>query len=277
MSFFILTAGPLGTVSEYRPAVYASVLPRPVIPMSLSFRSYPNALRMLQRIPKEVRMIFTLPQIRAIETALVPRTHTVDIRFSIPFMNTGAYFVFLAGADQRKDSRHSASQSVEEHTYLDFEQEQRVIHSPHAQRLLSRLLPEVRATFTLTQIQAMEAALIPRNHVIDLRLSIPFLGKGSYLAVAAGPNRRARYRRPRKGNPLIMPAVFTSALIGAVSILGLVHLRGSKTFTKFNQFTKKEEFHPTTVPFKTNRGACEESGRQWIDDQCVDTIHDPVF
>lgn len=256
--------------------------------MSLSLRSYPNAYRMLQRMPADIRRTFTPTQIRTTEIALVPRTHAVDVRFSIPLMGAGAYFVFLAGPNHRSSSRQSDSQAEE--AYMSsleaangrigsgpIANAQLSTHSPNAQRLLFRIPPEVRVTFTAKQIRAIEAALVPRSHVIDLRLSLPFLGRGSYLALAAGPNRRARYRNLQKRNPFIMPAVFSSVLIGAASIFGLVHLRGSKLLTKPDQFTKEKGFHPTAVPFKTNRGECEESGRQWIDDQCIDTIHDPVF
>ncbi|MEM8503400.1 MAG: hypothetical protein AAF716_09635 [Cyanobacteria bacterium P01_D01_bin.1] len=246
--------------------------------MSISLRSYPNAYRMLQRMPEDIRRTFTPAQIRTTEIALVPRTHAVDVRFSIPLMGTGAYFVLLAGPNHRNNSRQGPYPTEKGSMHdLRTTNNQKEICSPNAQRLLVRIPPEVRATFTRTQIHAIEAALVPRSHVVDLRLSLPLLGKGSYLALAAGPNRRARYRNLQKRNPFIMPAVFASVLIGAASIFGLVHLKGSKLLDKPDQFTRKRGFHPTAVPFKTNRGECEESGRQWIDDQCIDTIHDPVF
>ncbi len=241
--------------------------------MGLSIRSYPNAYRMLLRMPADIRNTFTPDQIQAAETALVPRAHAVDMRFSLPLMSTGVYFIFLAGPDRRKKT----SQATRKNVLRSGVTARAAAHSPNARRLLLRISPEVRATFTPAQIQAIEAALIPRSHIIDLRVSLPFLGKNSYLAIAAGPNRRIRYRQLQKGNPLIMPAVLASIFVSAVSIFGLVHLKSSKLLAKPDQFTIKEGFHPTAVPFKTNRGECEESGRQWIADQCIDTTHDPVF
>ncbi len=242
--------------------------------MGLSIRSYPNASRMLLRMPADIRNTFTPSQIQATETALVPRTHKVDIRFSLPLMSTGIYFIFLAGPDRRKKPLQTVRKNALRPSTAPSRTSAR---SPNAWRLLSRVSPEVRATFTPAQIQAVEAALIPRSHIIDFRLSLPFLGKNSYLALAAGPNRRVRYRQIQKGNPFIALTVFASIVIGAVSIFGLVHLKSSKLLAKPDRFTKKEGFHPTAVPFKTNRGECEESGRQWIENQCIDTIHDPVF
>jgi len=246
--------------------------------MSLSLRSYPNAYRMLQRMPEDIRRTFTSTQIRATEIALVPRTHLVDLRFSIPLMGIGTYFVFLAGPNTRTDARQGAYPAEKEYMRRLWATSGRArIHSPNARRLLFRIPQEICITFTPMQIQAIEAALVPRSHVVDLRLSLPFFGRGSYLSIAAGPNRRTHYRNIQKRNPFIMPAVFTSVLIGTASIFGLVHLRGSKLLAQPDQYTKGKKFHPTAVPFKTNRGECEESGREWIDNQCIDTVHDPAF
>ncbi|MEL6816913.1 MAG: hypothetical protein AAFP03_19230, partial [Cyanobacteria bacterium J06598_3] len=58
--------------------------------MSSLFRNSPNAYRMLQRMRQEVSMTFTPPQIQAIEIALVPRTHVVDVRFALPLLGKEA-------------------------------------------------------------------------------------------------------------------------------------------------------------------------------------------
>ncbi len=246
--------------------------------MSLSLRSYLDAYRMLQRMPEDIRRTFTPTQIQAMEIALVPRTHRVDRRFSIPLMGTSTYFVFLTGPNSRKDSHQKAHPAKKEYMRKLWATNGRArVHSPNARRLLFRIPQEVCTTFTPTQIQAIEAALVPRSHAVDLRLSLPFFGQGSCLAIAAGPNRCAHDHNLQKRNPFVMPAVFTSVLIGAASIFGLVHLRGSKLLAQPDQFTKEKGFHPTAVPFKTNRGECEESGREWMDNQCIDTVHDPVF
>ncbi len=151
-------------------------------------------------------------------------------------------------------------------------------NSPNAHRMLQRMPAEISATFSAGQVQAIEAALVPRTHVIDVRLSLPFLGKGAYLVFAAGPNKRAHYRNLQNGNPFVMPAVLASAFVGAISIFGLVQLNGSALLQEPDPvFAQGEEFHPTIVPFKKNRQECEESGRQWTDEKCIDTVHDPDF
>lgn len=255
--------------------------------MSSLFRTSPNAYRMLQRMRKEVANTFTTVQIEAIEIALVPRTHMVDIRWGLPLLGTGAYFVFLAGPNRRQKVRGQGSQDLpmrdpsmmQEALANAINVSHAVRSSPNAYRMLKRMPPEVSASFSPMQITAMEAALIPRAHVVDLRLSLPMLGKGAYMVFAAGPNRRARYHNNLQNrNPFVMPAVVASVFVGGLSILGLVHLRGSDLLKEPDPvFAQGEEFHPTVVPFKKTRQECEESDRQWIDNKCVDTLHDPTF
>ncbi len=150
---------------------------------------------------------------------------------------------------------------------------------PNADRFLKRLPIEISTTFTPAQIQAIEAALIPRTHVIDIQQQLPLLGKGAYLVFAAGPNRRAYYHSNLQNrNTWIMPVVLVSAAVSTLSILGLITIQGSQLFAKPDpSFTKEKAFYPTTVPFKKNQKECEQSFRQWIDDKCVDSEHDPVL
>jgi len=242
--------------------------------MSQSSRNHPNARRMLQRMPKEVGQTFTYSQAQAIEDALVPRTHKIDIRCLIPLLGKGAYFVLAAGPNCRNTPR--AQPALPDNTSDMVSQMRRT--TPNTYYLCSRMPEEIRNTFSWPQIKAIEAALVPRRHLLDLRLSLPFLGKGAYLVFAAGPNSRPHYRNLQNRNPLVIPAVISSATIGAATLLGLIYLKGSDLLAEPDPvYAKEEAFHPTTVPFKKNRGECEESGRQWIDKQCIDKTHDPVF
>jgi hypothetical protein len=249
--------------------------------MSQLFRNYPNARRMLQRIPAEIRATFTPIQIQSIETALVPRTHAVDVRLSLPLFGSGAYLVFAAGPNRRMTDRNfencdPAMMPAVLSSVINMSQSFRQI--PHAYRMLQRMPREISTTFTLPQIQAIEKALIPSKHIVDMRLSLPLLGKGAYLIFAAGPNRRAHYRDLQNRHPLVMPTVFGSVMIGAGAILGLVYLNGSQVFAEPDEvFQTGEAFYPTVVPFKVNRQECEASDRRWLENQCVDDSHDPVF
>lgn len=235
---------------------------------------------MLQRMSPALGESFTPEQIQAIETALVPRTHHIDIRCLVPFLGKGAYLVFVAGPNRRATNRNNQTQPISgsstQTSNLTLTQHCR--NCPNAYNLLTRIPKPIQNTFAPAQIKAIEAALVPRRHVVDIRVALPFLGKGAYLVFAAGPNRRAHYRNIQNRNPFVMPAVFASVVLGAAAIMGLIQLRNSKLLAKPDPtFNTGAAFHPTAVPFKKNRGECEESGRQWINDQCIDRVHDPVF
>lgn len=252
--------------------------------MSQTPRKTPNARRMLMRMSAQLRATFSPVQITAIEAALVPRTHLVDVRLLLPLLGKGAYCVFAAGPNRRAADRPSSS-TLQNRSPADISKvfsnvialSQLPHQSPNAYRMLQRMPADVSTTFSAAQIQAIENALVPRKHMVDLRLSLPFLGKGAYLAFAAGPNKRAHYRNLQNGNPFVMPAVGASVLVGAAVIIGLVHLRGSSLLRAADPAFAKESFNPTVVPFKKNRKECVESNRQWVDDQCIDKSHDPTF
>ena len=252
--------------------------------MSQSLRENPNAHRLLMRMPKALQATFSPPQIEAIEDALVPRTHAVDIRLLLPLCGKGAYLVLAAGANRRTSSRaenrmQSQSPAAVPAVLARITNiRQSFRYSPNAYRLLQRMSTEVSVTFSAAQIQAIESALVPRAHVIDMRLSLPFFGRGAYLVMAAGPNRRAHYRNLQNRHPLVVPAVCASVAVGAAVIFGLVQLNGSTLLLPPDPvFSTGAAFYPTVVPFKKNRQECEQSARQWIDDQCIDTTHDPNF
>ena len=268
--------------------------------MSQSLRSYPNAQRLLLRMPEAIRAQFSLAQLEAIELALVPRTHRIDIRFLLPLMGKGAYFVLAAGPNRRSTKRSSTPRSPNAalnelqgaigRSYAHrtpnqamsalrgvIDMSQAFHNSPNAYRMFQRIPKSVAMTFTPQQVQAIETALIPRSHLIDVRLSLPLMGKGAYLVLAAGPDTRSHYKDIQNSNPFVMPTVFASVVMAALSIGGLVQLRGSALLQEEDPVFANEEFHPTVVPFKTNRADCLESGRQWIDNQCIDETHDPDF
>jgi hypothetical protein len=253
--------------------------------MSQPLRKNPNAHRMLMRMSPKIRNTFSITQIQAMENALIPRTHVVDIRLLLPLLGKGAYLVLAAGPNRRTNHRfderawqNQAPNEVPAVLANVISMSQFCRHSPNAYRMLQRMPKEIFTTFSTLQIQAIESALIPRKHAIDMRLSLPFLGKGAYLVFAAGPNQRSHYRNLQNRNPFVMPAVCASIFVGAAVIFGLVQLRGSDLMVEADPvFVTGPSFHSTVVPFKKNRQECEDSDRKWINNQCIDTVHDPVF
>lgn len=150
--------------------------------------------------------------------------------------------------------------------------------SPHTRRMLQRMPAEISDTFSPAQIQAIENAIAPRKHAVDVRLSLPFPGRGMYFVLLAGRNRRDYYRDLQNRHSLIMPIVMAGIIAGAAAIFALVYFKDSQALTESNPvFEESQEFYPTVVPFKKDRQSCEESERQWVDGQCIDTVHNPNF
>ena len=220
----------------------------------MSYYKYPNAHRMLLRMPLAHQKLFMPTQVEAIEEALTPRTHKLDLRMGLPLLGSGAYFVFMGGPNRRQEDRKLTHTSpLAKHAALSnaVAMGKTLQHNPTVYRMLERLPNSIMATFQPVQIQAMEAALVPRHHLIDMRLALPLCGKGAYLVFAAGPNHRGHYRNIQNGNPFTMTAVFASVLVGAGSILGLVYLKGSAVLAKPDPvFDQGPAFYETKVPFK---------------------------
>lgn len=243
--------------------------------MSQLPRNTPNARRMLMRMSAETRASFSTLQILAIENAIAPRTHAIDIRLLMPLLGKGAYFVLAAGANRRRFPRRLA-QDPQNPTLVTAGSPYAC--RPNAYRMLQRMPEEMVATFSPAQIEAIDSALIHRSHAIDLQLSLPFLGKGAYLIFVAGPNQTKHYSNLQNHNPFVMPAVGASVAIGVITIVGLVQIKGSSLLAKPDPvFAKSPAFHPTVVPFKKTQQECEASDREWIDEQCIDKNHDPSF
>ena len=257
----------------------------------MHYYKYPNAHRMLLRMPASHRALFTPAQVEAIEEALTPRTHLIDLRMGLPLLGKGAYFVFVGGPNRRQsdrrqsDRKHNRKHLQESPEAMGLELSKAIAMNRSHQgnlvachHLLRRIPNSVTVTFEPAQIQAMEAALVPRRHLIDIRLSLPFFGKGAYLCFVAGSNRRGHYRNIQNRNPFTLPAVIASILIGSGSILGLIYLKGSAVLAKPDPvFDRTPQFYKTTVPFKKTQRECIKSNRQWIEGECIDEFHDPTF
>lgn len=102
--------------------------------------------------------------------------------------------------------------------------------------------------------------------------------RGIYFALLARLNRRTHYRYLKNRHPLLVPLVLAVITVGVGTIFTLVHLESSYLLTESNSvFDQDQDFYPTAVPFKRNRQACEASNRQWTENQCIDTVHNPDF
>lgn len=154
------------------------------------------------------------------------------------------------------------------------------------QRVLEQLPPEERYSFSERQIEALHRSALsfPKtNHIINVRWSIPFPGKGIYLVFFAGKERRSRKRLIKDGDFQVLPRVILIlvSLLGCATMFGLAYgqriLALSKQSSVYNADNSSNVIYPTVVPFKYDREQCETSLREWKDGQCVDHEHDHTF
>lgn len=97
--------------------------------------------------------------------------------------------------------------------------------------LFKRMPRDVAATFTTEQLAALDRALAPSRHAVDIRLSLPSPGGRRYVVLLAGRERRphARLATYRRSHPLrtlsnivlfaVLSALLALALVQAVTAL----------------------------------------------------------
>lgn len=63
-------------------------------------------------------------------------------------------------------------------------------------RMIASVPPQIRTTFSSVQMAALAHATKPprANHLIDFRVSVPFLGRRYYVTLLFGKERRSRQR-----------------------------------------------------------------------------------
>ena len=150
--------------------------------------------------------------------------------------------------------------------------------STNSDNVLARMSPEIAATFSPAQVQALNVALTPRRHSVNIRLSLPFGITRIYLVVLAGTELRSsdRLRQSAVQHPLWTPMnmlVMAGTMgLSILTLLSLVQLNNTDLSKVFNPRAA-----PASIPFKADRSSCEESGRIWREGSCLDLSHDPTF
>lgn len=147
------------------------------------------------------------------------------------------------------------------------------------ERFLRRLPDDVSDSFTVEQLQAMQAALQTtqwRKHPVDIRLTIPVLWKKFYFVLIVGPERRTKRRNSIA--PIWTPAniLFTIGLISVGMLLSIGVWQIKSVSIDFLLNPPKDKY-PAGIPFKPDQESCETSGRIWQNGECIDYDHDPTF
>jgi hypothetical protein len=145
-------------------------------------------------------------------------------------------------------------------------------------RLMNQLPSDLAETFTEAQKNALRQALQQTsqgNHLVDIRLSVPFPKPGFYVVLFAGRERRSlkRLKAEQQNNS------FTAANLTLLILLlsGGITLGVMKLFPAVLSMVRNASFHPTAIPWLQTETACLHTGRVWRDDKCWDGEHDANF
>lgn len=126
------------------------------------------------------------------------------------------------------------------------------IHSPNPiiTGLLADMPPDVRATFSSSQLAALDTSLSRTPHLIDFRVSIPTLtGSRYYVTLLAGRERRNLSRLHGEGQTRVTRiAIFYSvltAMLGGLLLFGMFcALYLLKSYSDINLFEGESALHP---------------------------------
>jgi hypothetical protein len=143
--------------------------------------------------------------------------------------------------------------------------------NPLFEKIFHRLPPDISQTFTPAQQEALQQAIVQikaDRHPIDIRLSVPFLGKGFYLVILAGTERRSLKRLRAEDPYYILKAIgylSGATLLAAIMIFALFWLT--------HQAAKptSETSYPTAIPWIDNEAECHHTGRTWHEQKCWDS------
>ncbi|MBD2111776.1 MULTISPECIES: hypothetical protein [Cyanophyceae] len=144
--------------------------------------------------------------------------------------------------------------------------------------VLARMAPEMAVTFSPAQVQALQAALTPRCHPVNIRLSLPLGITRVYLVLLAGTEGRSESRRRQETiqhplwTPINLLVIASTIGLGIFALLAMLQITNADLPAVLNP-----KAAPAGVPFKADRTSCEESGRTWREGDCLDFDHDPTF
>lgn len=153
--------------------------------------------------------------------------------------------------------------------------------NPAFDKILARIPPEIAATLTNEQLEAIEEALSKNNtlnhHPVDIRVSLPVPGRRTYIVLLAGSERRhyKRLRVEKLNHQVWTPVNITILVFFALLVTGFTSILYN--VLDISNLPRVPFIHPVTVPWLSNKNQCEDSGKTWRDGECLDFEHDPSF
>lgn len=144
--------------------------------------------------------------------------------------------------------------------------------------IVAQMPADVVASLTATQLAELKSSCYQfkwRKHPVDIRLSIPFPGRGIYFVFLAGPERRSLQRLRTENSKYPYKVVVTFSLLAGLAMGGIVMTWQSLQPVAMQ--LQRSFVHPVSIPWLQSKGECEKTGRIWKDDNCWDSDHSPDF
>lgn len=142
-------------------------------------------------------------------------------------------------------------------------------HNSSFDRILRRMSPEVIETLTPIQLEELQRAVRavqPGKHAIDIRLSIPFPGRGFYFVIFAGRERRS-IERLRAENPHY-PYTAAAGVLTIIGLLAIVTVPTILWLIPMGSKSEQDYIHPTAIPWLQDEPSCQTTGREWREGKC---------
>lgn len=160
-------------------------------------------------------------------------------------------------------------------------QHSRLAHrlDPQVRQILSRLPEEVINKLSEEELLALYRSITtPRNHSIDLRLSLPLVPKRLYFVTLVGLERRdasTRTQAKSQWNAASVRLAMGISLLAGLAISGMSYQvlhKGPKVAV-----ASETTVHPTALPWIGTAANCKGKSRQWKEGLCYEQAHSPDF
>ena len=139
----------------------------------------------------------------------------------------------------------------------------------------------IAASFDRDQLAAIQQALLspPRKrHAIQIHIPIGMGKLRYYLVLLVGAEQRRSPRRRSQEIDQTQAWTWANTLVVLLATaVGMLALVGLLKITRLDLSDLRQVRGPAAIPFIADQQQCENSGRTWQDDHCLDYEHDPTF
>lgn len=152
-----------------------------------------------------------------------------------------------------------------------------------ANKVLNRLPPEYRKSFTLEQVEALHTAMVMQNALEkggDRQIKLWQTNLGPLgLSLSLRNERQLQGEKARRQSKLVPVLCMLVAMLGAGCVAGLLKFRYEYPLDGLvtSLSAQDQSPYPITIPSYKDQATCEESGSVWVEQKCVNYNYSPMF